>query len=203
MYKKSQDTESFGSFLKNIPEFKKLSEEEIEPFRKNIAQYLEDSREKEISRSDILKDKFIWIYLDWLTNQLEKLNWTLFKTDESNPFFTSDNPVCSHLLPEEAANIDLFEEFINPKIRISFPLTKEYCLVIHHTPDAPIVCDAKDWLEGLNKQRAKGANNYLYASITDQNVLDLGIKYWDVNLYEITSKTDTFMLAEILTKRVK
>ena len=202
-YENSQDIKNFGSFLKNIPEFRKLNDEEIEPFRKSITQYLENSRELEISRGEVFKNKFIWVYLDWLTNQLVKLNWTLFKTDESNPFFTSDNPVCSHLPPDEAINTDLFEEFLNLKIRISFPLTKEYCLVIHHTPNAPAICNVENWLESLNQQRAKGAFNYIYASISDQSILNHGIKYVNVNPYEITSSISAFVPAKIVISRVR
>ena len=154
-----------------------------ESIPKEIIDLLADVPINRIKENEVLKSDFLKKYHAWFLQSIQKLNWTFFINDDSKyPFFTSDNPVCSHL-KNVNDNINIFEEFLFKDLRVSFPLSSKVCWVAHSSTDKPLACKiedncqiSRDWWSSLNLQRAKGAHKYIYASNDDNRILQIGLE---------------------------
>ncbi len=134
------------------------------------------------------KSDFIQIYHDWLLQNIQRLNWIFFMGNSDYPFFTSDNPFCSHLRPENANNINIFNEFLCQDLRLSLPLSSKVCWVAQALPGSPMISKVnvdEDWWKCLNEQRAKWSKKYIYASTNNDDILNLGRKYLDINAFDV------------------
>ena len=182
-------------FLENMKQYLKIknkalvSNSTIQNIPIGLLNQLKGIPLEKIIENEILNDEFIRIYRDWLQDKIRTMNWTFFVGNDTYPFFTSDNPVCSHLPSNllEEGNIDIFGEFTNTALRLSFSISSKVCWVGHFTSTAPNICEVDEgWWKSLNEQRVKWANKYIYASTNNPQTLELGRKYLGVKIFDVS-----------------
>lgn len=158
-----------------------------------------------VMRGEIIESEEIWNYADFFASNLEKMHWTIFKTSLEDPYYTTDNPVCFHLPIGIAGDINLYDVFNNMQLQISMPLSSMYCLIIHFNKDAPSYCSTdKAWLERLNYHRVKNADEFIFGSKENKELLKYAREH---NLEKYKSNVilngSPYILDKTIIKRTK
>ena len=111
-----------------------------------------------------------------------RMGWSLLQPEVKSDFFiTSDHPV-TRTVPKSCAQAFVGDGgFMNPKARVTIPLSPDRLLMMTWGPDAPsgVVPIPRQLVHLQNEQRAFFAEAQVYGDRADEGIQDLVEKYKD------------------------
>lgn len=106
-----------------------------------------------------------------------KMRWTIVTVTAPNYLITSDSPVVK-MVPTDLQR-PFGGGFTDKNAEVSFPLSRQKCLVMRWHPDAPATFTLSDpmFVAELNTLRALYAERFLFADRNDSAITELGQQY--------------------------